>query len=70
MESELLGSGHGQVHRNKDRRAFKNSASYATKGLTLEEQLMPDSLTPGVAKVLGTESDRSFPLGAVEGKYE
>ncbi|KAJ4390620.1 hypothetical protein N0V93_004216 [Gnomoniopsis smithogilvyi] len=32
----------------------------------LEEQLSPESMTPGVVTVLGTEQDRSFPLGATD----
>lgn len=32
----------------------------------LEEQLAPESMTPGVVTVLGTEQDRSFPLGATD----
>lgn len=64
VETELLGSKHG--HSLESTKAPKNRV----QGLSLEEQLMPDSLTPGVAKVLGTESDRSFPLDTAGGKSE
>ncbi|CAN8102287.1 unnamed protein product [Discula destructiva] len=65
MEKELL----GQTQTHDQSRETTKPLTYPTgsaKGLSLEEQLMPDSLTPGFAKVIGTEHDRSFPLGATE----
>lgn len=60
MEKELLGQTHS--HSQETTKAHAEPES-RVRGLSLEEQLMPDSLTPGVAKVLSTEQDRSFPLG-------
>lgn len=63
MEKELLSQTHTSHNLGQENTKPEDKLTGRVKGLTLEEQLMPDSLTPGVAKVLGTEHDRSFPLG-------
>lgn len=59
MERELL----GQRQSQEEEKPPVNLTS-GVKGL--EEQLAPESMTPGVVTVLGTEQDRSFPLGATD----
>lgn len=59
MERELLGQSQTQERKNPH-----EGLTSRVKGL--EEQLAPESMTPGVVTVLGTEQDRSFPLGATD----
>lgn len=53
----------GQSHTQEIKKPHVDLTS-RVKGL--EEQLAPDSMTPGVVTVLGTEQDRSFPLGVTD----
>lgn len=60
LENEVLGESH---HSSEVKKPHVDLTS-RVKGL--EEQLSPESMTPGVVTVLGTEQDRSFPLGATD----
>lgn len=54
----------GQSHQRSEVKKPHVDLTSRVKGL--EEQLAPESMTPGVVTVLGTEQDRSFPLGATD----
>lgn len=60
LENEAL----GQTHQSSEVKKPHVDLTSRVKGL--EEQLAPESMTPGVVTVLGTEQDRSFPLGATD----
>lgn len=60
LENEVV----GQSHQSAEVKKPHVDLTSRIKGL--EEQLAPESMTPGVVTVLGTEQDRSFPLGATD----
>lgn len=60
LENEVV----GQSYQSSEVKKPHVDLTSRVKGL--EEQLAPESMTPGVVTVLGTEQDRSFPLGATD----
>lgn len=53
----------GGIHTQQTKKPQTTLASHVKN---LEEQLSPESMTPGVVTVMGTEQDRSFPLDATD----